>query len=256
VRKSILKSLGAIKDAAAAELVASAFKDPALLVEAATAAEQIGGPILIQMLADLAENATAPEILVPALGALGRLKAGVATAAKHAAHADPKVALAAVGALGLIGGDAAIQALIPAVEDKRVEVRKAAIASLGALAAKSAIPALLKASLDKSVRFEAIAALALVPDLRALDAYLEGLGGKNATLRDQCRKAVTAISAAALPSIESKMEAALLPGEVVLELQRIYNKPVAITTWMILGSFKNPCPEPFPVDAPAMNQEF
>src|SRR6185295_8065870 len=83
VRKSILKSLGAIKDAAAAELVASAFKDPALLVEAATAAEQIGGPILIQMLADLAENATAPEILVPALGALGRLKAGVATAAKH-----------------------------------------------------------------------------------------------------------------------------------------------------------------------------
>src|SRR6185295_12173521 len=182
--------------------------------------------------------------------------AGVATAAKHAAHADPKVALAAVGALGLIGGDAAIQALIPAVEANRVEVRKAAIASLGALAAKSAIPALLKASLDKSVRFEAIAALALVPDLRALDAYLEGLGGKNATLRDQCRKAVAAISTAALPAIESKMEAALLTNDTVVELQRIYNKPVAITDWMIVGSFPNPCPEPFPVGAPEMSRDF
>jgi putative heme-binding domain-containing protein len=208
------------------------------------------------MLADLAEGATSPEILIPALGALGRLKAGAPTAAKHAAHADPKVALAAVNALGQIGGEAAIQALIPAVEDKRPELRKAAIAALGALAAKPAIPALLKAYLDKSTRFEAVAALAQIPDLRALDAYLDGLGGKNAQVRDQCRKAVAAIGPAVLPLIESKMEAALLSGDVVGELQRIYNKPVAITDWMIIGSFPNPCPEPFPVDAPAMSREF
>jgi len=201
VRKGILKSLGAIKDSAASELVASAFKDPALLVDAANAAEQIAGPALIKILAELAETATSPEILAPALGALGRLKAGVATAAKHAAHADPKVALAAVTALGQIGGDAAVQALIPAVDDKRADVRKAAIAALGGLAAKPAIPALLKAFMDKSVRFEAIGALAQVPDLRALDAYLEGLGGKNATVRDQCRKAVAALSDPALPLI-------------------------------------------------------
>ncbi|MBI3856382.1 MAG: c-type cytochrome, partial [Planctomycetes bacterium] len=145
---------------------------------------------------------------------------------------------------------------IPALEDKRPEVRKAAIAALGGLAAKPAIPALLKASLDKAVRFEAIAALTQVPDLRALDAYLEGLGGKNATLRDACRKAVAALSAAALPLIESKMESTLLSNDVVVELQRIYNKPVAVTEWMILGSFPNPCPEPFAADAPAMDREF
>jgi putative membrane-bound dehydrogenase-like protein len=256
VRKAILKSLGAIKDAAASELVASAFKDPALLVEAANAAEQIAGPGLIKILAELAETASSPEILAPALGALGRLKAGVATVSKHASHADPKVALAAVTALGQIGGDPAVQALILAVEDKRPELRKAAITALGTLAAKPAIPALLKASLDKSVRFEAIAALAQVPDLRALDAYLEGLGGKNATVRDQCRKAVMAVSGPALPLIESKMEAALLSNETIIELQRIYNDPAPLTDWMIVGSFANPCPEPFPVDAPAMNREF
>jgi putative membrane-bound dehydrogenase-like protein len=256
VRKSILRALGAVKDAAAAELVASAFKDPALLAEAAGAAELIAGPALIKMLADLAEGGAAPEILVPALGALGRLKAGAPSAAKHAAHSDSKVALAAVSALGLIGGEAAIQALVPAVEDQRPEVRKAAIAALGALAARPAIPALLKASLDRGVRFEAVAALAQVPDLRALDAYLEGLGGKNAQLREQCRKAVAAIGPAALPLIESKMEATLLSGDAVLELQRIYNRPVAITEWMIIGSFPNPCPEPFPVDAPAMTKEW
>jgi len=256
VRKSILRSLGALKDSAASELVASAFKDPALLSEAAQAAELIAGPTLIKMLADLAESATSPEILAPALGALGRLKAGAPTAAKHASHADPKVALAALTALGQIGGEVSVNALIAALEDKRLDLRKAAIAALGGLAAKPAIPALLKASLDRATRFEAISALALIPDIRALDAYLEGLGGKNAQVRDACRKAVMAISAAALPLIESKMEATMLSGDVVSELQRVYNKPVPITDWMIIGSFPNPCPEPFPVDAPAMSREF
>jgi putative membrane-bound dehydrogenase-like protein len=257
VKKSVLRSLGAIKDAASAGLVASAFKQPELLTEAASAAEQIGGPTLIGMLADLAETATSPEILAPALGALGRLKAGASTAAKHAGHADTKVALAAVTALGQIGGDAAVTALGGALEDKRLEVRKAAIASLGALAAKSAIPSLLKAYLDKSTRFEAAAALTQTPDLRALDAYLEGLGGRNATLREQCRKAVAAIAPAALPLIESKLEATLLSGDVIAELQRVYNKPVPVTDWMILGSFASPCPEPFAVDStPPLDKEF
>ncbi len=256
VRKGILKALGALKDAAAAELVASAFKDPALLVEAANAAEAIGGPALIKMLAELAEGATASEILLPALGALGRLKAGAPTAAKHAAHADAKVALAALNALGQIGGEVSLQALMKALEDARLDVRKAALGALGGLASKSAIPALLKSSLDKATRFEAIAALAATPDLRALDAFLEGLGSRNATLRESCRKAVAVLGPAALPAIEAQMEAASLSNEVVTELQRIYNKPTAISEWMILGSFANPCPEPFPADAPAMESEF
>src|SRR4030095_14678736 len=92
----------------------------------------------IQLLAAVADGASAPGILVPALGALGRLKAGGPTAAKHAGHADPKVALAAVTALGQIGGEPAIQALTAAVEDPRLDVRKAAIAALGTLAAKPA----------------------------------------------------------------------------------------------------------------------
>ncbi|HLY10101.1 MAG TPA: HEAT repeat domain-containing protein, partial [Planctomycetota bacterium] len=256
VKKSVLRSLGAIKDPAASELVASAFRQPELLSDAAAAAEQIAGPVLIQKLADLAETATSPDILAPALGALGRLKAGASTAAKHVADADSKVALAGVTALGQIGGDAAVAALCGALDDRRLEIRKAAIGSLGAIASKSALPSLLKATLDRSTRFEAIAALSQTPDLRALDAYLDGLGGKNATLREQCRKAVAAISAAALPLIDSKIEATLLSGDVIVELQRVYNKPVPITEWMILGSFPSPCAEPFAVDAPPLDREF
>jgi putative membrane-bound dehydrogenase-like protein len=256
VKKSILRSLGAIKDQAAAELVASAFKQPELLTDAAAAAEQIAGPTLVKMLADLAETATSPEILAPALGALGRLKAGAPTAAKQVGHADLKVALAAATALGQIGGDAAVSALCGALEDKRLEVRKAAIASLGTIASPSSVPSLLKAYLDKSTRFEAVASLSRIPDLRALDAYLEGLGGRNAALREQCRKAVEAIGTAALPLIESKLEATLLSGDVIIELQRVYNRPVAVTEWMILGSFPSPCAEPFAVDSPPLDQEF
>jgi putative membrane-bound dehydrogenase-like protein len=256
VRNSILRAFGALKDKEASALVASAFQDPALLLEAANAAEQIGGPTLIQLLADLAEHATAPELLAPALGALGRLKAGAPTAAKQVRHPDPRVALAAVHALGQIGGEAAVPALIGALEDSRVDVRKAAIAALGELRARPALPALLKSYLDKSTRFEAIGALAQTPDLRALDAYLEGLGGKNAPVRELCRKAVAELGPAALPLLESRMESTLLTGDMVLELQRIYMKPVPVTDWMILGSFAHPCAEPFPPEAPPLDRDF
>ena len=153
---------------------------------------------------------------------------------------------------GQIGGDAAVQALTAATEDSRLDVRKAAIAALGTLAAKPAVAALLRRTSTSPPASRRSRRSRRSPDLRALDAYLEGLGGKNATVRDQCRKAVAALGSAALPAIEAKMEATLLSNDVVLELQRLYNKPVAVTEWMILGSFPNPCPEPFPADAPAM----
>jgi hypothetical protein len=211
VRKAVLRSLAAIKDAGASDLVASAFKDPALLVEAANAAEQIAGPTLIQMLADLAEAATSPEILVPALGALGRLKAGAPTAAKHAAHADPKVALAAVTALGQIGGDAA--AAGPHPRRGRRARRTSARRPIARLAAwrrspRSGAPQGLLGEV-RALRGDRGAGAGARPPRARL--YLEG-HGRTRTRRsaEQCARRSRRFSAAGASGSSSKMRLALL----------------------------------------------
>ncbi len=86
------------------------------------------------------------------------------------------------------------------------------MSALGSLRAKSAVPALSSAYGDPSTRLEAVAALARVPDLRALDAYLDGLGEKSPGLRDDCRNALAAIRQPARPLIREKLAAGTLPG--------------------------------------------
>ena len=253
VKKGVLAALGAMKDAGAADLVAAALIDPALSADAVAAAEAIGGPAIVKVLAKVAHERGTLE----SVAALGRLKGPASAIQKHASHGDLRVATAVAVALGQMGGDVAAATLVRMVEDERVELRRAAIASLGAVGGAAAVGPLLKAYLDKETRFEAIAALANVPDLRALDAYLEGLGGKNATVRDACRKAVAAVAGPALPLLEQRLDRQELSGDLIGELQRLYNKPVPVVEWRILGAFKQPCAEPFPVDAmPPADAEY
>jgi putative heme-binding domain-containing protein len=229
------------------------LKDGALRPEAVTAAEQIGGPALVAGLIEVVDAAG-----LPAVEALGRLKAAAAAPAlaRQLGNADAKVVKAAVTALTAVGGEPAVKALLPVLEDKRVELRRGAIEALGALKAKAALPALLRAHLDAETRFEAVGALAQVPDVRALDAYVEGLGSRNATLRQACSVAVAAIHGPALPLLEQKLARQELSAEVVLELQRIYNKPAPILDWKILGPFAKSAPDPFDPASPDLTAEY
>ena len=234
MKKALLRALS---DEASGPLVTGALKDPALRPESIEAAERIK---LVDPLI---------EALPDSIEALGRLKASKA-AAPIAAHLGGPKAKEAVAALTLIGGEAAVKALLPVLDGKSPELRRAALGALGALKAKDALPAMLRAYLDPDTRFEAVGALAQVPDLRALDAYLEGLGGKNSTVRHACAAAVAALHASALPLIEAKLTRQELPGEAILELQRIYNKPAPILDWTIAGPFKPSDP------APAVGADF
>jgi putative membrane-bound dehydrogenase-like protein len=262
VRKAIVQALAELKAPSAADLIAGVLKEPAanaeLLPDALTAAEKIGGKPITIAVSELVAKDVGPEILVSALTVLGTLKAEAALPAiiQRVGHTDPKVRLAAVEALAHIGGDPAVNALLPLLTDKNPDLRRTAVTALGKLKAKSAIPGLLKAYASPDTRFEAIAALAEVPDVRALDAYLEGLGGKNAALREASGKAVAALRGEALPLIEAKMESTLLTPEVVGELQRIYATHQPITAWQLLGPFPNPVKEPFPVDKVPTEGEF
>lgn len=251
IRRMILRNLGRIKDGDSGPLVASILKDRSspLLVDAVAAAGNIGGKDVLEALTSLAGADLGPEILIPCLQALGILRAAGAVPAivKSLGSENGKVCTAAVNALAQIGGESTLSALLPLLSDDRRSVRRSVVTALGLLKATSAIPQLVKAHQDKATRGEAIEALAKMPDARALDAYLDGLGGKNAAVRDACRKAIAALGPEALTLIESKMESTTLAPQVIDELQRLFGLQ-PILDWKVLGPFPNPTEEPFDLD--------
>jgi putative membrane-bound dehydrogenase-like protein len=137
---------------------------------------------------------------------------------------DVEVRKTAVGLIATRTGDAVSPALIAALKDKSGVVQKEAAQALARRKDKSAVPALLDCLGDKKLRFDATMALAKTPDVRAVDVYLEGVGSKNNQQRDECRRAVAAIKTEALPAIEKRLaQKPPLSGEVILQLQKIYN---------------------------------
>ena len=136
--------------------------------------------------------------------------------------ATAEVRAAAVGALARIGGHQAQEALILALGDADLGVRRDAVHALGALRVKAAVPPLLEAYRNPETRSEALFALSRVPDARALDVYLEGLGAKNPGVRDECRKALAAIRDDVRPQVRDRLMSGTLPVPVVLELGTVY----------------------------------
>ncbi|MFN3485149.1 MAG: HEAT repeat domain-containing protein, partial [Planctomycetota bacterium] len=255
VRRAALRALGALRDAGSSELVARALGDPAVARDAVSAAERIGGPAVVAALIRAVEGTPSPE----ALAALGRLRdrRACGAVARCARHADSAVAKAAIAALELLGGPEAQEGLLGALEDARAEVRRTALGALAAgVPSRDAVPALLKAYLDPETRFEAIEALARVPDLRALEAYLEGLGGRNAALRQKCREALRAIAGDALKPLEELYAAGRIGPEALSEIQRVYNAPEPVRRWRLLGPFAREAAPPFPVAAPPADGEY
>ncbi|HZK80681.1 MAG TPA: HEAT repeat domain-containing protein, partial [Humisphaera sp.] len=244
VRKGILHALANAKSADALPLVTSLFKDPKahadLLPDAVGVAEGVATPQAVDTLIAFAGSDSSPEALASAFGALGRLRAkkAIPPLATQAGNANLEIAESATTALGAIGGKEAAQALLPISGDKRPEVRKAAVVALGNSQDSAAIPVLIAAAKDPATATEAITALTKRPDAKATDAYLEGIGGKDAGLRSLCRKAIEQINVAALPIIEARLEnGPPLSKLAISELQKIYIKAEAIKNWQIIGPF-------------------
>jgi putative membrane-bound dehydrogenase-like protein len=249
-RQAILLSLAAIKDATSADLIIALLQDPArnsaLLPEAITAAAKLGSKQMTAALVELldremqntkqkAESRNEKSLLTSAattalLDALGTMKAteAVPALAGYLRSGNTTNRHAAANALARIGGQAATDAVLPLLEDSSADLRRLGVTTLGAFKNKSLIPPLLAAYADRETRSEAIFALAATPDLRALDAYLDGLGDKNSSLRDAARKGIEGIREKALPIIEEKLQAAraapALPATALSTLQKIYEK--------------------------------
>lgn len=232
VRRAALVALGSLRDHEAGGLVAETLRSPEsddeLLSSAIAAAEGVGGDDVSTALeALLASDRLRPGLVRPTITALGRLRRAEAAPrlVPFARSEDSETRRVALEALVRIGDEPGRSALLPLAEDADPDVRRDAVTALGNLKDRAAIPTLLEAHRDPRIRPAALAALAQVPDPRAIDAYLEGLGGKDAALREGCRRAIAAIRDEALSTIETRADR--LSPEVVAQLKSLYDDHAA-----------------------------
>jgi putative heme-binding domain-containing protein len=213
----------------------------ALRQEALAGLEKANTPVAVARVADAAADHSPVALRVRALEALGDMKAKSAQATCAAAlkNSDAGVRRAAAGALAKLGDPTSALALLPLLEDKDTQVRRTVIQALGTLKARAAVPPLLKASADASTQFEALGALAQMPDPRALSAYLTGLGSKNVELRQASRQALVSVCEAVAPVLEQLAKRNELPADLFPELRSIYASFAPILDWRIIGPFPN-----------------
>jgi putative heme-binding domain-containing protein len=224
LRRAALKAIAGSKPESAAGFVGEIFKDAkanaALVPDAIAIAEKVNNVEMAQALADALTAGLPPETSVQTLGALSRMRGGRAVPVATALLADA---------------------------GRPVEVRRAAAGVLGQSQSKDAVEPLLKAAAEPSLRREVTLALASIPDIRGLDAYLDGLDGKDGTVRQRCRDAIKQIAGQALPVIEAKLDRTTFSTQVMADLQAIFVAHQPVMEWQVLGPFPADAPDPFDV---------
>jgi putative membrane-bound dehydrogenase-like protein len=243
-RVDLARAVAGLKAPEAGEFLTKVLLDgalsEALRSEALSGLEKAGTE---KAAAALARAAVLPEpvgLRVRALEALAvAVRSKPARAACLAALERPEPAVRRAAAAALVKqaeeGDAA--KLLPLLADKETAVRLAAVQALGALKARDAVPALIRAAQDEAMQFDALKALAQIPDRRALSAYLTGLTSKNPELRQASAQAVAAIRDEAAPLLEELAKRKELPATVLPELRTIYLSYAPISGWRLIGPF-------------------
>jgi putative heme-binding domain-containing protein len=210
-----------------------------LRLEAVAGLEKFNRPNVIDALGVLLGPAEPAALQVRALEALGNLKASSArqqvTTALRSKESGVRAAAAAT--LGQLGDVQADRSLLPLLKDPEATVKVAAIRALGALKAKEAIPDLVQAAGSEPTQFDAITALARMPDRRALPAYLTGLTSKNVEMRKACRAAVATLGDEAVPTLEQLARRNEIPSAALAELREVYSSFVPILAWRVIGPF-------------------
>ncbi len=242
-RIEILRAVAAMKALAADGFLAAVVEDRIFPVELRSVA--IAGlpgtksPTAQDVIAKVATNAEPPALHGLALRTLGEMKSALTLSAcqRSLPSSDDTVTESTMAALASLGDSQAANLVLPVLAHASPKVRKAAIEATAALKLRAAVPDLIRLSRNKYDEFDALTALAAMPDPRALPAYLNGLTTKNADLRTKSRGALTAIRGAIAPSLEELAKRNELPPAVVPELRAVYSAYAPITAWKLIGPF-------------------
>ncbi len=224
VRRAGLRALTAFHTPQTAVWIAAFLRAPVedleSMREAVRAAVAIRGEESSKALQEFA--ATKHPARVEAIAALGELKRDGAIALLNTLSQDSAEAVrtAAIRALGELKSAAALEVLLQRMAPARGADRSAIVRALGTLQLPEAVPALMSLWREPEMRSEAFDALCRRPDSRALDAYLDGLGQVNPTVRERSRKALRGIRDEVLTSVEPKVPN--LSARTLAELRQVY----------------------------------
>ena len=271
VRSAFARALGGLGDEDALPMLAAALRDarnPDAVRDAALdAVRTIGGDRATQALVEvLGDETLSEERQKVVIAALGKFKADAAVSAlvQSLGNAAPTVRDAAVGALASVLGSqkggasiSGVKAIRSRLRDGSPDVRKRAVSALGAIKDRESIPELIAAADQEETRFEAVAALAEMPDVRAFPIYLRALGDKSPDLRRYGATAVAKLRDRAIPILEQLAKRNELPTSALPELRAVFNGLEPIQTWKLLGQFAISDEAPFPIDGPVdLNAEY
>ena len=227
LKGEVLGALALLGDDDARTLVVDTLEESqekALLEAAIDAAGKLGGPLPTAAVIRLVRREKDLELRLRGIEVLGELKAveGADALKEATGHPEAEVRKAGLLALAKVKAQELRQPMFMLLQDADREVRKSAVMMAGQAKIRDAVPALVELAKEGELRDEAIAALAKMPDVRAVDGYLDGLASKNPALREEARKAIEAVKAEAKASIENRV--AGLADVVVVELQKIYGQ--------------------------------
>jgi len=247
VRVALIDVLGEFKDKdfapALVQLLQAQHQNENTFSAAIRAASQIG---TLEMTGSLVALVTVESLSTPqrieVVTALGDLKTADALAAlKPLVSAnDRSLRLAAQRAVVKIGGKSALQIIRELLAASSAELRREAILALGQSHDRDAVPDLLAAWKVAETREAALTALTELNDLRAFDAYLDGLADPNPNVRKRCRSSLTAIRSDALPMIEARVQK--LPSPAQDELRLVYHDDPAAKKGPLFANTK-PLPD-------------
>lgn len=247
MRQKVLASLAALKDSGSVPAIASLASDKAVGLQALAALGQIGDKSAVEALvAAVTGDALkdSPKSIVAGLAALSKVaskdlvNSSVEQLASLIRSQNSDVRSATVSLLADYPKQTvALRTLRKALADKSQNVVKSAIAALGKAADTESVPELMKLTGDSTTRFEAMAALAEMPDARATRVYLTGLTEKNPQLRRASSAALAKISTEAAATLDLLATRKELPSTALTELRKIYNRPVPVKNWQLIGPF-------------------
>ena len=148
---------------------------------------------------------------------------------------------ALIALLAEVGDAEAAPRIEHALDATAPSVRCAAVAALHRLQGEKALPALERALADgdPAVRAAALDVFARHPDARRLTDYLGGLRGGGAT-GERCRQAIASLRAQVRGEVEALAERGELDATTLAVLREIYDEPLPLLRWKLLGPLDRP----------------
>lgn len=220
VRRAALGALAGLEDSETAPLLVALLRDgtvdPQLWREAVERSSAFRQSEVEAALIAALRPPTSKERAETILNALGVRKTDIAvTALKNVAGTDGALRPAALAALGKAGTPAAVAAL----RSLATQPDAAVVRALAATRQRDAVPGLVAAWAHEITREAAFAGLLDLPDIRALDLYLDGLASPQAALRDKSRGALTKLASEIWPRLRTRTTP--LPAAVIGPLRRV-----------------------------------